>query len=234
MYLLMLPTLHETRARTYSRFAAQPALRMPFHVEGFNLLASSSLIERLYSINQKPLPDAPITANQKGSANFQTVMIEGDVNFQAFRNYQTNLFGIGEMQSVIKPRVTYTFIPNTNTATTSLPSTDPSDQIARTNTVTYSFNHYLNATSKDSAREISLLEIDQTYGLSGNLLPRKADAGLVANVSYLLLGGGSYYYAGTGSRFSDIHVKLTAYPSRTLFAGRRNLHRSLWRKGLDH
>ncbi len=188
---------------TYSRFTAQPAMRVPFQFEGFNFLGSSTFIERLYSINQKPLPGAPIDTNQKQTDNFQTVMIEGDANFLAYRNYQTDLFGIGDVQSVIKPRVTYTFIPATNTA--DLPNIDPSDQIVKTNTITYSFNHYLNAISKDSSRELSLLEIDQTYGLSGNLGP-----------SPLYTIGNGTTTQTHNNRLSDIHAKLTLYPSKTL------------------
>jgi LPS-assembly protein len=193
---------------TYARFTAQPALRMPFHLEGFNLLASSTLIERLYSINQRPIPDTPTDTNQESSANFQTVMIEGDANFQAFRNYKTDLFGLENLQSVIKPRVTYTLIPATNTV--SLPPIDPSDQTVKTDTITYSFNHYLNAISKSSSREISLLEIDQTYGLSGNLRPS----------TLYIIGNGDANQPSR--RFSDIHTKLTLYPSRTFFITQEN------------
>lgn len=188
---------------TYRQFNVEPSLRMPFHVEGFNLLASTTLIERLYSINQKPSVDTSIDSNQKQSDNFQTVMIQGDANFQAFRNYKTDLFGLDTLQSVIKPRVAYTLIPATNTV--DLPPITPADQTVKTDTITYSFNHYLNAISKDSSREISLLEIDQTYGLSGNLRPSTA---------YTLGNGAPNQPSG---RFSDIHTKLTLYPTREFF-----------------
>jgi LPS-assembly protein len=178
---------------TYSRFSAEPALRLPFHVKGFNLLTSSTLVEKVYSINQKGSPDQE--QNGQRTETFQTVKVEGDANFQAVRNWQTELFGLGTVQSVIKPRVHYTFIPATSTA--DLPNPDLSDQIVKTNTVTYSFSHYLNSLSKD-AKEISLLEIDQTYGLSENLQP-------------------STLYSGFGNRFSDIHAKLTLYPLKTLY-----------------
>ncbi len=196
---------YREQGSSYSRFAAQPAAHVPFHFEGLNFLASSTLIERLYSINQQGIvPGAPVDSEQKSSDHFQTVMIEGDANFQAYRNYKTDFLGLGDLQSVIKPRVGYTFIPATNTV--DLPNVDPSDQTVHTNTVTYSFNHYLNATSGNSSREISLLEIDQTYGLSGDLAPSPA----------YVLGNGS---TTTGRRFSDIHARLTFYPSTAfLFA----------------
>ncbi|HUJ88718.1 MAG TPA: LPS assembly protein LptD [Syntrophorhabdales bacterium] len=193
---------------TYSRFTAQPAMRVPFHIEGFNFLAGTTFIERLYSINQKTLPDAPIDNDQKKSDNFQTVMIEGDANFLAYRNWKTELFGLGDVQSVIKPRVSYTLIPATNTA--DLPNIDPSDQIVKTDTVTYSFSHYLNAISKDSSREISLLEIEQTYGLSGNL---------GASPLYVIGNGDNQ---ALGRRFSDIHTKLTLYPGKSLLVAQES------------
>jgi LPS-assembly protein len=179
---------------TFSRFSADPSLRLPFHVKGFNFLTSTSLMERIYSINQKGSPDPE--QNGRQSESFQTVKVEGDANFQAVRNYQTDLFGMGTAQSIIKPRVQYTFIPATNTV--DLPFADPVDQINKTNTITYSFSHYLNAISKDSSREISLLEIDQTYNLSGDLKP-------------------STLYSGSGNRFSDIHTKLTLFPGKLFF-----------------
>ncbi len=176
---------------TFSRLAAEPALRLPFHLRGFNFLTSTTLVERAYSVSRKGSSDPE--ENGRQTDTFQTVRVEGDANLQAVRNYQTDLFGIGTAQSVIKPRVTYTFIPATNTA--DLPVAFPSDEINKTNTITYSFNHYLNAISKDTSRELALLEIDQTYSLSGDLRP-------------------STLYSGSGTRFSDIHTKLTLYPAR--------------------
>ncbi len=34
---------------TFSRFSAEPSLRLPFHVNGFNFLTSTTLVERIYS-----------------------------------------------------------------------------------------------------------------------------------------------------------------------------------------
>ncbi|HVN25681.1 MAG TPA: LPS assembly protein LptD [Syntrophorhabdales bacterium] len=188
---------------TYARFSAAPALSMPFHFQGFNLLASNTFIQRAYSINQKGLADVSPVPDEKTSNYFQTIMLQGDANFQAYRNYKTDLFGLDNLQSVIKPRVTYTFIPATDTVT--LPIVNPFDQIVKTNTITYSFNHYLNAVGKTSSREISLLEIDQTYGLSGDLPP---------STSYIIGNGDN---TGPGRRFSDVHARLTLYPVSTFF-----------------
>jgi LPS-assembly protein len=170
---------------TYSRLTIEPSLRFPFHIKGFNFLASGSFIEKLYMINQ----EQPGTTDNK---SLETFKIEGDANFQMVRNYSTDLFGVGTMQSVIKPRLGYTYIPSPQVK--DLPAIDPSDQITETNTITYSLGHYLNALSKDGTRELSLLEVEQTASLSGNLKP-------------------SALYSGSGKRLSDIHSKFTIYPS---------------------
>ena len=54
--------------------------------------------------------------------------------------------------------------------------------------MTYSFNHYFNAVKDGATREISLFEIQQSYGLSGDLQPQP------------------YLYYGSGNRLSrSIH-----------------------------
>mgnify|MGYP007128599266 FL=1 len=95
------------------------------------------------------------------------------------------------MQSVVKPQLTYTFIPNTSFS--SIPNIDPYDRMYNTNVITYSLHHYLNTMSEQKSRELSLFEIAQTYGISGNLEP-------------------STLYDGSGSRFSNIKAKFTLYP----------------------
>ena len=101
------------------------------------------------------------------------------------------MFNIGRFQSLIKPRLRYTYVPNASVR--DIPMIDPSDHIYQTNAVTYSFGHYLTAFSKDGVREISAFEVEQTYGLSDDLTP-------------------SDLYDGSGHRFSDIRAKLTLYP----------------------
>ena len=174
-----------TEGDTYSRLTVEPSLRFPYHIKGFNFLVSGSLIEKLYLVNQ----EQPRETDNK---SLETFKIEGDANFQMVRNYRTDLFGIGTMQSVIKPRLGYTYIPSPQVK--NLPTIDPSDQITETNTITYSLSHYLNALSKEGTRELSLLEVEQTYSLSGNLKP-------------------SALYSGSGQRLSDIHSKFTLYPT---------------------
>jgi hypothetical protein len=99
------------------------------------------------------------------------------------------------MQSVIKPQLRYTFIPNSSF--TGIPSIDPYDTLYQTNTVTYGFNHYLNSFTPTGFKEVSLLEVTQTYGLSGNLNP-------------------SLLYDGSGNRLSNMRTRLTLYPQSNM------------------
>ncbi|HQO64961.1 MAG TPA: hypothetical protein PK528_15235, partial [Syntrophorhabdus sp.] len=67
-----------------------------------------------------------------------------------------------------------------------------------TNTITYSLSHYLNTfTPQVGGKEISLLEVFQTYGMSGNL--PLSDA-----------------YRGYGNRFSDITGRLTLFMKKNI------------------
>ncbi len=70
--------------------------------------------------------------------------------------------------------------------------------------MTYSLNHYLNAVTADGqAREISLLEISQTYGLTEKL---------PASASQL------YQVVGPDeSRFSEVHSRFTLFPRSTFW-----------------
>ena len=173
---------------TYARMTVEPTLRIPYQFKGFNFLASGSYIGKLYAVNQE-------NPNQNETKTFNTYKIAGDANVPLARMYQTDLFNLGTMQSVIKPRLQYTFIPTNHVS--NLPTIDPSDLVVETNTITYSLNHYLNALSKQGAREVSLLEVEQTYSLSGDL-------------------PASSLYSGSGHKLSDIHVRLTMVPTTTL------------------
>lgn len=172
---------------TYARMNLEPTLRLPYQLKGFNFLASGSYIGKLYAINQEG-------SGQDETKSFNTFKIAGDGNVPLARMYHTDLFSMGTMQSVIKPRLQYTYIPSTNVR--DLPAIDASDLVVETNTITYSFNHYLNALSKQGAREVSLLEVEQTYSLSGNL-------------------PASNLYSGSGHRFSDVHARFTLVPTTT-------------------
>lgn len=168
----------------YSRLNFEPSLRLPFSTNGINFLINGTLYETAYLINSAQ-------KNSKDTKLHQTAKIEADINSQFLRNYSTQLFNLGTMQSLIKPQLRYTFIPNTSF--TDIPNIDPSDRQYQTNTMTYSLNHYLNAFTPQGSKEISLFEIEQTYGISGRLEP-------------------STLYEGYGGRFSDIKARLTLYP----------------------
>ena len=66
------------------------------------------------------------------------------MNAQFLKESSTTLFGLGNLQSIITPRLQYNYDQNT-TSFGNVPSIDPSDRLFNTNTVTYSLNHYLNA-----------------------------------------------------------------------------------------
>jgi hypothetical protein len=114
---------------------------------------------------------------------------------QFIRNYSTDTFNIGEMQSLIKPQLKYNFIPNSSFR--DLPNIDPYDRLNQTNSITYSFNHYLYGLKEGAQRELALLEVSQTYGLSGNL-------------------DESVLYSGYGHRLSDIDARISLFPMTNL------------------
>ncbi|MBP1735892.1 MAG: Organic solvent tolerance protein, partial [Deltaproteobacteria bacterium] len=89
-----------------------------------------------------------------------------------------------------------TFISNNSYR--DIPYIDPYDRIGNTNTITYSLSHYLNTfTPQIGGKELSLLEVAQTYGLSGNLPLSEA-------------------YKGFGERFSDISARLTMFIQKNI------------------
>jgi len=180
---------YREKGDTYSRLNFEPSLRLPFSTNGVNFLINGTLYETAYLINSAE-------KNNKDTKYHQTANIEADMNIQFFRNYYTETFGLGEMQSLVKPKLKYNFIPNTSF--TDIPSIDSSDRNYQTNTLTYSLNHYLNAFTPAGSREISLFEIEQTYGLSGGLRP-------------------STLYEGSTGRFSDVKARFTIYPKTNLY-----------------
>lgn len=183
-----LTTFYREKGDTFTRFTFEPKIRLPYSFKGINFLVTGTLIDTAYLINRSEVI-------QKDSQFRQTARVEGDANMQFIRNYSTNTFGIGDMQSLIKPQVKYTFTPNTSFR--ELPSIDPYDRIYQSNSITYSINHYLYGLKEGAQRELTLLEVSQTYGLSGHLDSSPA-------------------YSGSGNRFSDIDARLTLYPLSNL------------------
>ncbi|MBA4418790.1 MAG: hypothetical protein C0392_12910 [Syntrophus sp. (in: bacteria)] len=197
---------------TFTRLGLEPRIRVPYSWKGVNFLLSSTFYETAYLINRR---------DTEGSTtkNRQTLKLEGDANIQLMRNYQAGFLKLGEMQSVIKPQLKYTFVPNSSPS--DIPYADPYDRISQTNAVTYSFSHYLNVFTPSAVRELSIFEIEQTYGLSGPLPSAVAYNSL--GVQQQLTGLSGYTAYGTlpattssGSRFSDVNARLTLHPLKDL------------------
>ncbi|HEY3278102.1 MAG TPA: LPS assembly protein LptD, partial [Syntrophorhabdaceae bacterium] len=178
-------TFYREKGDKFTRLAFEPRFRMPYSYKGMNFLLSATYYETAYLINRVTTESGSSTAER------HTARIQADSNVQFIRNYNTSLFDIGTMQSVIKPNLRYTFIPASSFS--NVPSVDPYDRIAQQNTITYSVGHYLYAVTPKNARELSVFEISQTYGLSGNLET-------------------STDYKGSGNRLSDMSAKLTLFP----------------------
>jgi LPS-assembly protein len=176
----------------FTRVTMEPRIRLPYSMKGVNFLLTGALTEKAYAID-------PVSPQSNDTEHHESFRVEADANMRFAKNSHTGLFNLGETQSIIMPRMRYTFLDNLQSISR-VPSIEPSDRLANTNTVTYSFNHYFNAIKNGQVREISLLEVEQTYGLSGNL----------ESAPDLL-------YEGSGDRFSDVTARLTLYPSTNLW-----------------
>ena len=192
-----LTNFYRERGDKVTRFGIEPRFRMPYSWKGINLLLNTVFYETGYLINRVTTESGSSTAER------HTVRIEGDSNVQLLKNFSTDFLRLGQVQSLIKPQLKYTFIPPSSSS--GIPTTDPYDNITQQNTVTYSFNHYLYSLTRNSATEFSVLEISQTYGLSGALKP-------------------SVDYKGSGNRLSDISAKMTFYPGKYF----RYVNQTVW------
>lgn len=171
---------------TYTRFAVDPSLKLPYSFNGLNTILSGTLYETGYAVNR--------SEGTEGNSNYrQAFRLDGEANMQFMRGYNTGWSWLESMQSVVRPNVRYTFIPSTGYR--SAPKIDAYDRINQTNAITYSINHYLYDTSGETGvrREMSFFEVSQTYGISGNLEE-------------------SELYKGSGARFSDIDLKFSLSP----------------------
>lgn len=178
-----------------TRLTATPTLRIPYSWNGLNFLGSTSFVEKAYA-------DDPTSPSPNDAEHHEAFAAQGDVNAQFVKESSTTFLGLGDVESTILPRLQYNYQQNTKSFA-NIPSLDPSDRVYNTNTVTYSFNHYLNAVSDGNTREISVMEISQTYGLS-NKLPVSAPQ------LYQVV-------AGDESRFSEIHSHFTLSPTSTFW-----------------
>jgi LPS-assembly protein len=180
-----------------TRLTATPTVRVPYSLNGLNFLASAGVTEKSYQTNN-PLPGASDTVHHEAAT------IEGDANAEFLKNTSTSLFDLGQVQSIISPRLTYTYLKN-DESLGNVPSIDPSDRTNDANILTYSLNHYFNAVKDNAIREVSLLEIEQTYGLSEKLEPQP------------------FLYYGSGSRLSDIHERFTLFPTTNIWYVNENV-----------
>lgn len=184
-----LVNFYREKGSTYSRLTVEPRLQLPLRWNGMNFLFAGTLLERLYYVNETGPRD-------NSTKHLETVRIDGGANVQFLRNYNVDLWNIGTVQSLIRPQLHYTFISNNSYR--DIPLIDPFDRIGKTNTITYSIGHYLNTfTPQAGSKELSLLEVFQTYGLSGDLPLSEA-------------------YKGYGDRFSDITGRLTLFLRRNI------------------
>ena len=172
----------------YTRLALEPSVRLPFSVGGVNFLLSGTYIGTGYLARSSDTVD-------DGTSFRNTIRIDGDMSMQFMRNFNTSLFGMGEVLSVVRPHLRYTFIPTNSSG--DLPYIDPYDRINRTNAITYSLEHYLYRAAETAQREFALFEISQTYGLSEDLKS-------------------SPLYKGYGNRLSEIDARITFYPMSNL------------------
>lgn len=179
-------TFYREKGDTYSRLGFEPKVRLPYSMYGINLLATARLIETAYLIGESD-------TFHNDTAFRHTLHLEGDANMQFIRNYSTDLFNVGEVQSLIRPQLKYNFIPKTSFK--DIPSIDPYDRISQTNSITYSFNHYLYGIKEGAQRELALFEVSQTYGLSKDLSE-------------------STLYSGYGHRLSDIEARISLFPMK--------------------
>lgn len=174
-----------------TRLVATPTVRVPYSLDGFNFLFSGGVTEKSYQTNN-PFPGA------SDGVHHEAATVEGDANVQFLKNSSTSLFDLGQVQSIISPRVTYTYLKN-DESLGNVPSIDPADRTNDANILTYSLNHYFNAIKDNAIREVSLLEVEQTYGLSEKLEPQP------------------FLYYGSGSRLSDIHARFTLFPTANIW-----------------
>jgi LPS-assembly protein len=181
-------TFYREKGDTYSRLGFEPKISFPYSLKGINFLVGGRLIETAYLTGRRETFD-------KKTAYRQILHLEGDANMQFIRNYSTDIFNIGEAQSLIRPQLKYNFIPKSSSR--DIPNIDPYDRLNQTNSITYSFNHYLYGLKEGAQRELALLEVSQTYGLSGSL-------------------DSSVLYSGYGHRLSDIYARMSLFPMTNL------------------
>ncbi len=180
---------YRTEGESFSRFRFEPSLRLPYAKNGMNFLFSGSMMETAYF----PYGDS---ATENTTEHREIFKFFADANTQLMRTYRLEVPRFDELQSVIKPSLKYSYISNSSFRDIPvLYPYDPyhlADRTYETNALTYAIQHYLNTTTSEGFREVSLFEIAQTYGLASDLNP-------------------SNLYQGFGNRFSDVSMRLTFF-----------------------
>ena len=175
-----------------TRLTATPSVHVPYSWEGLNFLGTASLIEKAYSV----LPTSP---DPNRMIHQEAISLQGDANMKFMKETSTDFLKLGDMQSVIMPRLQYNYLQNTQSPYR-FPSMDFQDRVFNANSITYSLNHYLNGIGSDgNVRELSLFEVGQTFGLVQSL------------------PGNPFLYQGSGDRLSEIHSRLTLFPSKNFW-----------------
>ncbi len=197
-----LTNFYRDRSPTFTRVTIDPSLKLPYSWKGLNNNVTATLYQSAYLVNSRGGTDTTLSAGD--TKHRQTFRFDDDFNMQFMKTFYTGWSWLNSMQSVVKPALRYTFIPSTGYG--DVPQIDAYDRMNQTNILTYSLNHYLyDVNENGGVREMSVFEISQTYGISGNL-------------------ASSDLYKGSGSRFSNIDARFTLMPIPDLYLS----HESVW------
>lgn len=185
---------YRNKGSRFSRLQMEPTIRYPFAYDGLNVLFSGGLQQMMYF--------GESGFGSGGNNESRSIgRFTADANMQFMRNYFIDFMKLGEIVSIIKPQIKYTYISNSSfTDIPRLDEFDPFNPVYRTygtNAVSYGISHFLNTSTSEGFREVSLFEIFQTYGLSRDLNP-------------------SVMYQGSGTRFSDVNARLNLYLTQNL------------------
>ena len=117
-----------------SRLTIAPTLRIPYSWNGLNFLGSAGIQEKAYAAD-------PASPSPSDVIHHEAFVAEGDVNAQFLKESSTTLLGLGNVQSIITPRLQYSYDQNT-TSFGKVPSIDPRTGSSTRTRSTYSLNHY--------------------------------------------------------------------------------------------
>ncbi len=90
------------------------------------------------------------------------------------------------MQSLIKPQLKYNFTPNTSFR--DIPNIDPYDRMNQSNSITYSFNHYLYGIKEGAQRELPCWKSHKPMDFREILILHRFTADLASGYPILMQG----------------------------------------------